>query len=292
MLTIGDMMGFANEEKAFDASVPHLIRFELDSSGNISSMINNKKVYREWSSQDEISAGDCWLCSLTYSVKGNNYFAKGLRLVDAEDLIKENENLVHELAEYMLSYAPASVEKVCMPSMQSRINELAQVEAERISSEKQTEDQTKIDELNMTVGELEEKNSKLSSEIEDREATIESLNASIEHLRGRISELESRPVVSETNAVIIPSFTIDVLSEGVTRISKDEICSRSFKDGRYRVRFGITGRRMTIVEHPDGETICSNNTIRIPHLGDIVPFDSIGRMMHLDVPGGMTISLL
>ena len=268
MMCIGDILGIGmNDTKALDLTQPHLLRFDKDSSGCISSIIDNRKVYRNKDSEDCIRAGECWLCTLTYNPKGNNYFASGLRMMDLEDIVPLGDSIISELAEYLLEYAPSSVEKICIPSMDEKV---ASIVEGRLGEERKA---------------YEERIASLESQVSERDTRIE-------ELENKVEELNTRAVEPKVEVPTIPTFTDSMAPEGIMRLSDNEVCSRSFEDGCYRVRFSINGRRMTIVRDPEGEVRCRNNVLCIPHLELLLPFNGPCRMIHKEVDNGMTVSLL
>ena len=268
MMCIGDMLGMrADDSKVLDLTQPHLLRFDVDSNGYVSSIIDNKKVYRNKDSEDCINAGECWLCTLTYNPKGNNYFASGLRIMDLEDIIPLGDSIISELTECLLDYAPASVEKICMPSMEKKVESMVD---ERLEKER---------------NEYEGMIASLESQVSERDARIRELESTV-------GELKTRAVGPRMEIPTIPTFTDSMAPEGIMRLSGNEVCSRSFEDGCYRVRFSINGRRMTIARDPEGEVRCRNNILCIPHLESLLPFDGPCRMIHKEVENGMTVSLL
>lgn len=301
MIQIGDIAGINFSDDSFDMNAPHILTFQVDERGFVSSTIDNRKVYRDKSSEMEITAGSCWICSLSYNNNGNNYFAKGLRIIDVEDLLKMDKNLLGEMADYLLDYAPAMVSRICMPSMESKIEEMAASKADELVKAKDSQIESMMQDLESrdeTISclntELEESRGRcdaLESELSERDAEIEGLEAAMEVLRKQITDLESSGTVRK-DVTEIPTFAKDVAPEGVVRVSKDELCSRILKDGRYRVRFSINGRRMTITEDEDGETYCRDNTIRVPNLESLLPFDGQTMMIHKEMSNGMTVSLL
>jgi hypothetical protein len=275
MLSIGDMLGMgADNGKALDITQPHLLRFDVDSSGYVSSSINNRKVYRNKDSEDCIRAGECWLCTLSFNTKGNNYFASGLRIMDLEDIVPLGESIISELAEYLLDYAPSSVERICMPSMEGKVATMVE------------------ERLGETSKAYEDRIASLESEISGRDSRIEELEKTVEELENTIGNLETEAVKPNVEVATIPTFSDSMVPEGVMRLSDNELCSKSFEEGCYRVRFSINGRRMTISKDSEGEIRCRNNILCIPHLEAVLPFNGPCRMIHKEMDGGMTVSLI
>ena len=296
MMCIGDILGIGmNDTKALDLTQPHLLRFDKDSSGCISSIIDNRKVYRNKDSEDCIRAGECWLCTLTYNPKGNNYFASGLRMMDLEDIVPLGDSIISELAEYLLEYAPSSVEKICMPSMDEKVASIVEerLEEERKAYEERiTSLESQVSERDTRIAELEDEENAYEERITSLESQVSERDTRIAELEDEVKKLNTRIVEPKVEVPTIPTFTDFVAPEGIMRLSDNEVCSRSFEDGCYRVRFSINGRRMTIVRDPEGEVRCRNNVLCIPHLELLLPFNGPCRMIHKEVDNGMTVSLL
>ena len=296
MMCIGDMLGMrADDSKVLDLTQPHLLRFDVDSNGYVSSIIDNKKVYRNKDSEDCINAGECWLCTLTYNPKGNNYFASGLRIMDLEDIIPLGDSIISELTEYLLDYAPASVEKICMPSMEKKVESMVDGRLEKERNEYEgiiSSLESQVSERDARIGELDNEKKVYEERIASLESQVSERDARIGELESTVEELKTRAVGPRMEIPTIPTFTDSMAPEGIMRLSGNEVCSRSFEDGCYRVRFSINGRRMTIARDPEGEVRCRNNVLCIPHLELLLPFNGPCRMIHKEVDNGMTVSLL
>lgn len=266
------------EDSDFNPYVKNkILKFRVDSKGNVSANYLGKPVFQDRNSDDDFKPGETWICKVDMS-RDNYYFAKSIAKVDGSFFYDLNRDQMEELAETVLKNHRDMIE----PLLEEKYKN---VMVERISDavmEKEAELVEQINELEAHVNELEKKdveNRQIISSLQNKLDTCEAMGA--------------KRSVSETVSPSADVFTGGVPVVHITRDNPDELTSEQFNRPRYFAHFSADQRILLIRPHDEGNVVCMDNRIQLLGLSKISSFDGPVEMVAEYAPeyGGFVVRL-
>ena len=152
--------------------------------------------------------------------------------------------------------------------------------------EAETETASKLKKSEKAVKDLNEKLEESESELAKLKSDYESLKTTVDRLNETIAGFDAERAIFEDTLALknneieslksSPELTQEQTSEIVTgeiiRRSPSELYSEIISDGRYDIKLAKDGSHMLIVPNVEGIAVCVNHCIRLPRLGDLIPF--------------------
>ena len=167
-------------------------------------------------------------------------------------------------------------------------------EAETETASKLKKSEKAVKDLNKKLEESESELAKLKSDYESLKTTVDRLNETIAGFDAERAIFEDTLALKNNEIESLknsPELTQEQTSEIVTgeiiRRSPSELYSEMISDGRYDVKLAKDGSHMFIVPNVEGIAVCVNHCIRLPRLGDLIPF--AGEVSFKLIPAGNNI---
>ena len=167
-------------------------------------------------------------------------------------------------------------------------------EAETETASKLKKSEKAVKDLNKKLEESESELAKLKSDYEGLKTTVDRLNETIAGFDAERAIFEDTLALKNNEIESLkssPELTQEQTSENVTgeviRRSPSELYSEMISDGRYDIKLAKDGSHMLIVPNVEGIAVCVNHCIRLPRLGDLIPF--AGEVPFKLIPAGNNI---
>lgn len=247
---------FSEEDLISETDKLKILSFRMDSRGeNIVSSIDGKIVFIDrWYSGESIRIGDVWLCSV--KATGNVYHAMPMKKLTIDVLLGINKDLRDGIIETLWKTNRKDYERIFEEKYKTEVNLQTMEKADREMKQLYNEMQVRIDTL---MKQLEQTDYLLSSSLDEKELLPENVEPE-----------ESDSATSGKNKS--SDKTHQAGSFKVERVSKDEIYSKSFTDGYYKVLISPNKKVVLLYPSLEGMAICSKNRIVLNSLDEIAPF--------------------
>ena len=97
-----------------------IVTFEVDRRGNVSGKYKRLIVFRDHDSENQIKAGETWVCTLIQNPNsGNNYFARAVQKVDSSFMFALKKDQIVEIAAALWKTCPDAL----MPALEDMYGE-------------------------------------------------------------------------------------------------------------------------------------------------------------------------
>ncbi len=238
-----------------------VVKFVMDSRGNISGRCRFGLVYRHRDFEDSIKEGETWVCELmeNYAASGQ-YFAKGLEKVDPAFLMDLRADQIGLVAQSIWDNHREAVENV----MYEKYGNVIEEKVDAMVSEKTQAFETKKKGLEDEIEVLREENESLNKTVELSDEIIQSLKEEKKDLESRLKESEERAAAAK-DLMVLPEVTEPCASNpgSIVRISDDTLYSKQLVDGKYTVHVSADRCMMTIRPDDSGGVECKDGMIRL-----------------------------
>ena len=267
-----DEFGLTDEDlKEVDKAA--ILLFKQTPDGKVISRHNGKAVLKHRDSENEIMAGDLWICSL--DSRGTYYFAKGLMRIDSSFMLELKKEQMDEIVACVWE----KHRDMLMPDLEKKYEKILEEEVNKAREQTRNLYVEDLDNLSETVLELERKDTENKKIIASLQNQLDNCTVETKTAKG----------TAETSP---PAFSSSPLIS-VRRDSPDKISSDSFNRSRYSVHLSADLKIILVTPNDQGNVVCMNNTIELNGLALISPFSTPYEMVSEYDPkrGGIRIYL-
>lgn len=237
-----------------------IVTFEVDRKGSVSGKYRGMIVFRDHDSENLIKAGETWVCTLQPNPSSAaNYFARAVQKVDSSFMFALKKDQIAEIA--------AALWRTCPDALMPALEEMYGVQ-NAAATDKAVEEAVKA---------VKQANDQLTAQVNELMQTDLGNKKIIASLEARVKEAEARPPARAVptppaapgRMMPFPGPQLDIC---VRRESSDMLSSPSFDQARYFVHLSADRRVLLVRPHPNGNVICTDQTIVLAGLGMLVPF--------------------